>query len=187
MLKTLPLLTLGAVALFAAGSCVTVEPEPKKGLTSVVRSGSLPMAVNGATKVAFHTRGRLMAVESIENAKSLERVMDEAILERFERAGFQVVAPQNAQILIAYAVGVTGQIDDKDLREMFGVSAGIDLVPGTERGGLVVALVNRATRNSRWRASGSGVRKDSKPPHAERNEKIRRAIDELFRDLPMVR
>jgi hypothetical protein len=112
--------------------------------------------------------------------------MDSALMERFRSAGYEFVPPGQAEVLFAYAVGVSGELEDAELARVFGVTAGMQLGDGGRRGAIVLAAFDTRTGRSNWRASVSAEAKATMKT-AERDQAIRKAIDELLRDLPRAR
>lgn len=176
------LLSLICVAL----GCVVADEETREQPRSIVRSLSLPMAMNGVTRVGIHPRGRLVRVEADKDEKSLRSSMDSALMERFQSVGYEFVPPNQAEVLFAYAVGVSGKLEDAELARVFGVTAGMQLGDGSRRGAIVLAALDTRTGRSNWRASVSAEAKATMKI-AERDRAIRNAIDELLRDLPRPR
>jgi hypothetical protein len=163
-------------------SCAATEKEPEP--ISLIRSGSLAVAMHGVARVALHPRGRLVRIEEGKDADSLRMSVDSAVTEHFRDYGYVIVGPDRADVLVAYAVGVTGQLDDAALERAFGVAAGMDLGDGVQRGALVMTIVNRRTGLSRWRASASAPAENL--PVAERDSAIQGAVAELLRGLPKI-
>ena len=177
---------LTAVLLFPiawmASACVTDQPESKSQPTSMIRTSSLPRALNGITRVALHPRGRLVRVEDDKRVASLRSSMDSAVLDQFQSKGYVIVPASRAQVLIAYAVGVTGELEDADLQRAFGVTAGMNLGDGARRGAIVLALFDQRTEQSTWRASASAAAEIT--DNAERDRSIVKAISALLQGLP---
>ena len=185
MSKATLLLVVTAV-LIAAGlsACVTSADPGQSEPISVIHSGSLPMAMNGVSSVAIHPSGRLIGVEDSDEARSLRLSMDAIVSERFQASGYRLASPDDADVLVAYAIGNSEQLSDESLTRAFGVSAGLELGSGALRGGIVLAIVSRQIRKVQWRASASDAVGPKKRSMKKRDETIKNAIDELLRELP---
>lgn len=181
-----------ALALLLAlplGACN--GPHRRDALTDgfvIAGSGSLPAAMAGARAFALHPSARLALPVPGRPPAELSAVADAALVEVFRGRGYELVAPEEADVLVAYGIGADGPMTDDAMVKIFGVSPGVDLVSGDgagHRGGIALAVVDARTRTVLWRGGTSAPFDPGATQSAEEaSEGIRRAFGQLLADLP---
>ena len=167
--------------VLASTGCVS-KLEPHEAVRTMASSGSLVGAMAGAGSIAMHPNARIVQASDARNS-NLRGLMDDAVAREFAARGYSLANPGRGERVIAYAIGVTGEMRDAELAELFGISPGVDTPTGAERGGIVLVVLDQQARRVLWRASGSGPVDPGADP-AENREKIRAAIDRLLSELP---
>lgn len=175
------------MASMALGLTACATSTESKWVTSEssVRSGDIQRAMQGARTVALHPRARVVRPLSGDFEFDIREAIEGAIARTLRSAGYEFVSPQQADRLIAYAIGATGTMADAELVQIFGISSGVDTTSGATRGGVVLAIAHPGTGAVLYRTSGSAAitGKPSRDASTKAAE-VRRAIEKLFEPLP---
>ena len=180
MTTSLRLLVPALASLLAAcaGTGQTSPPEPM----SVVRSGDVGPLLRNFQSFALHPRAEYVRGDDPDvEARLFGRSAGAGELGLSH--GLRLVPANEAQILIA-AIGI--EVDDEELRRAFGVTAGLDLPARSQRGALVVALVDPRNGRSMWRGSVSGARPAGGTPEGRApEERLEKAVAVLLDGRPV--
>lgn len=175
---------LAVLCALTLSACTTTTDAPEEAPVSIIQTGSLAASVRGARSVAIHPTGRVIrVVDSVRNAE-LRAAMDNAILDTFRAQGYRTPAANMAERLVAYAIGVTGELEDDELASTFGITAGMRLGAGDERGAIVLVVVNAQTGQVEWRSSASAPNDNPSDTPDVTSTRIRRAIEKMLAELP---
>ena len=174
----------GLCSALLSASCVTVEANAPVVPVSVVESGSLPIALARAKRVALHPRGRMVRVADEADAAGVRVEIERSIADSLTGLGYVFASIDRADCLIAYAIGVTGELDDEELQRAYGISAGMRMGDSNDRGAIVLSVTRRDARHATWRASASGDGSPDAMPDVTREDRIRGAIQQLLSGAP---
>ncbi|MFK7883617.1 MAG: DUF4136 domain-containing protein [Phycisphaerales bacterium] len=142
----------------------------------------LERAMQGTESVSMHPVARLARPNASESDIELRNETDAAILRVFRDRGYRTLNPGKSDLLIAYAIGTSNQLSDRDLLKIFGITAGMGADPDHPRGGFVIVLVDRRRNQVVWRTAGSAEQNDDLD--ANRYENIKTAVEKLLHELP---
>lgn len=184
MTTSLRLLVPALAALLAAcaGTGQAPPPEPM----SVVRSGDVGPLLRNFRSFALHPRAEYVRGDDPDVEARLFGTMRRVLVNWGLSHGLRLVPANEAQILIAFAIGIEGEVDDEELRRAFGVTAGLDLPGPSQRGALVVALVDPRNGRSMWRGSVSGARPAGGTPEGRAlEERLEKAAAVLLDGRPV--
>ena len=93
-------------------------------------------------------------------------------------------ADQGAVVLLAYAIGISGEMHDEETLEIFGISPGLDLALPETRGAIVLALIDPVTGRVLWRASASGAAANDGATGPKLQARIERAVRAILDRIP---
>lgn len=174
-------LLLGTALLFSA----CASPLEERRLVSKASSGDLSFAIGSAQSVGLHPTARFAEVQA-ERVSEIRSLMDAALSRAMGQRGYSIAEAGEADRLLAYAIGRSTEVSDAQLREVFGVTPGIDALDGEERGGVVLVLLDAQGKQVLWRGSGAGVLGEERSTSEARVD-IENAVRELLEDLPIRR
>ena len=173
---------VAALLAACAGSGQTPTPEPM----SVVRAGDVGPPLRSFRSVALHPRAESVRGADPDVEARLFGVMRRVLVNWGLSHGLRPLPANEAQVLIASAIGIEGEVDGDELRCAFGVTAGLDLPGPSQRGALVVALVDRRNGQTLWRGSASGARPAGRTPEGRGlEERLEKAAAVLLDGRPV--
>lgn len=167
-----------------AVSCRSQAAQEKTDSVTFANTGSLTRAMAGVERISFHPTARVVEPVPGQSSKALRFTTEKAIREVFEASGYRFVPAGQGERELAYAIGASGELSDRELQRVFGISAGLGESREEGRGGLVMAVLNPKVPSVLWRFGGSGAsRSDST---AEENTvRVRSAVQEFLAELPV--
>ena len=180
---------LAAVPLVLAlgllpSACVTEPVQPDLRLDAITTLGSLSDALEGVTRYALHPDGRVVRADAPNDPGEVRLAVESEIYNTLERAGFHLVPEAEAERYVAYAVGISGEMHDDELLELFGITPGMDVDEDTLRGGVVLAIIDPRAGSILWRGTVGAEVEERAPTRAERDRRIRAVIAALLGALP---
>lgn len=187
-MDTCKLRRLAAIfAIGLLGACVN-SPEPShKGPTVLSHTGSLARTMRGVTTFSLHPTARIVRPGKGTPTQPLLDHMDSALVSFLSAHGYTHDPTGNGDRMVAFAIGVSAEINDVQLTKVFGISAGLGFGEGNQRGGIVLVVMNPKTGAVTWRSGASGSSYRKAETAEERYEAIDRAIAKMMQTLPMAR
>lgn len=177
MMRPLALITLVLAPLAA---CASSTGPPDSNPISVVRSGDLDEALRGVRLIALHPTARIVRADAVEDEQRARGAMQLALERWASGRGLRWVVPAQAEVQIAYALGLEGRLEDEELARAFGVTAGLEVPGSGRRGGLVISLLDTRTNQSAWRGSVSGRAEEDALGDPSPGAQIDRAVRRLL-------
>lgn len=179
-------LTLGIAFGALLSSCASNGSALPQDPMSVVRSGDVGPVLRNMQTISLHPRAQYVRGDDPVSEARVRATMQRVLLGWASARGLRWVRPEEAQVLVAFALGIEGRIDDEEIRSAFGVTAGLDLPGARQRGALVVALVDRRNKRNLWRGSVSGAREEGGTPEGyELDERLEKAVAVLLDGRPI--
>lgn len=166
-------------------ACVQTQPTaaPPKTTYNITSVGNIQSAFHNVTIVALHPEARIARPLASRPVESLKTAADLAITTRLRQGGYTITNPPTAQRLIAYAIGVSEELHDRELLTTFGISPGID--NGDDlRGAIVIAVVHPATNETLWKGSLATPLPDRSLTPAQRDKLINTTVNRILAQLP---
>ena len=172
--------------LAAPVGCTVTEPErPAARTASLASSGSLASAARGVRSISLHPTARIVRPVAGRSVQSLRVAIEDSILNTARERGYAIAAPGQGDLVLAYAIGVGGQLDDEELNRIFGITPGLNRAgsDGSVRGAIVLAAVNPRTGLVQWR---SGASADAQPERSasQRDQAIEGVVQRMLAELP---
>ena len=158
-------------------------PEQRRPKNYLANSGDLNHAMAGARTFSFHPGARIIRPYPGRSQQTLQHAAESAIAASLESRGYVLDSEGNGDRLVAYAIGVTGEMRDSKLMKLFGIMPGVDIDAEQIRGGMVLVILNPHTRLVEWRASASANASNPAPSAAGDQQQIRAAADSLLKNL----
>lgn len=150
------LLTALMLALVSPACTLTSVDQETPERVFLAGSGSFDSAMGGVDRVSLHPGARIVKPKVRESGAILQQEMDRAVEAVLRERGFVVVPPGQGDRLIAYAIGIEGEMTDREMVELFGISPGLEDYKESRRGGMVLSVIHAQTNQVLWRGSGSG-------------------------------
>jgi len=147
-------------------------------------STSTATTMRGVSTVAFHPRARIVHPAPGRSTLELQGATDRALIQILDEAGYSIGDVDRSDIILAYAVGISGEMHDEETMKIFGISPGLDLALPETRGAIVLALVDPVTGQVLWRACASGAASNDGASSKELQARIERAVRAILNRIP---
>lgn len=135
--------------------------------------------------ISLHPTARLARPLEGRSEQSLRQAIEDAILAEVTARGYTPAPPGQGDLALAYAIGVSGQLDDAELSRIFGIAPGLDATHDSQdlRGAIVLVALNPRTSLVQWRGAASSQADPDATTH-QRDDRITLAIKRMLAGLP---
>jgi hypothetical protein len=140
--------------------------------------------MRGVRTVALHPDARIVHPAPGRSPLLLQGATDRALIQILDDAGYAIEDVDRSDIILAYAVGISGEMHDEETLKIFGISPGLDLALPETQGAIVLALVDPVTGRVVWRASASGAAKNEGASSEELQARVERAVRAILDRVP---